>query len=260
MSDEKKIKDGFLLKIDSIRKKTHGYSLFLKNNDVIVALNNELFTFGENALIEQLQETNNIKKKKILTICRDNIFFDVIATRSLGCKFTSTNDIENKDIQKKFSEKKIYDYEDLKEFTVFRDLSNNFDCIKNSNSIIPGLFPPLWLAYEQKWWLLGLFTVLSTLLLSVNFWFFLIGWLSICIYCYKGQSNLLFSFALLSGKAFCMKIASPDIHLAHKTIRSLYPKSKFKYSKLENPTFENEEHDNNSKIENNIDETNKALV
>ena len=42
------------LKIESFSRKTVAQSLLLKDNDVIVALDNNLYLKGENALIEDL--------------------------------------------------------------------------------------------------------------------------------------------------------------------------------------------------------------
>ena len=49
------------LKIDSFTRKTVAQSLLLKDNDVIVALDNNLYLKGENALIEDL---NLLKKRR----------------------------------------------------------------------------------------------------------------------------------------------------------------------------------------------------
>lgn len=258
MDNENKDKGGFLLKIEGVRKRSHAFSLFLKSNDIIVAVNNELFTHGENALNDELREIKKIKSKILITIFRDNIFYDVIVRGSLGCKFITTSQSENEEIKSSFSKKKIYDLDELREYTILRDLRNNFDCIERAPSLAAGIFPPLWLAYEQKWWVLGLFSAFSILLFSVNTWLFMIGWLALSIYCYKAQTNLLFSFALLSGKAFTIQLATPNIELTHEMVRSLFPKSKFRYSKLENPIIgETEE---NNEVEKNITETNSALV
>ncbi len=258
MDDKSKDKGGFLLKIESVMKKTHAFSIFLKPNDIIVAINNELFTLGENALNDELREIQKIQGKMLVTVFRDDVFFDIIVRGSLGCKFVTTSQSENEEIQSNFSKKKVYDLDELKEYGILRDLRNNFDCIEKSPSLAAGIFPPLWLAYQQQWWILGLFSAFSMLLFSVNSWLFMLGWLILSIYCYKAQTNLLFSFSLLSGKAFTMQLAAPTIEFTHEKVRELYPKSKFKYSKLENPVFE--ETEENEKVEKNINGTNNALV
>ncbi len=260
MNENSNKNDGFLLKIETIRKNSFASSLFLKPDDIVVALNNEIFLIGEDALIEQLNNANQNGKRSLITIRRNNSFFDIIVPKSLGCTFSSTTQEETEDIKKFFSNKKIFDLDELKEFSVMRDLKNNYDLIEKSNSIIAGFFPPAWLAYEQKWWILSFFAILCVLLISVNFWLFLIGWMIMSIYCYKAQSNLLFSFSVLSGKAFSMKIAAKNIHSAQEIVRELNPKSRFKYSKLKTPSLENEEAENNQKLNNNVAGNEKALV
>ena len=44
MSDINDTNQGFFLKIESIRKRSHASSLLLKQDDIIIAVNNEIFT------------------------------------------------------------------------------------------------------------------------------------------------------------------------------------------------------------------------
>ena len=98
-----------------------------------------------------------------------------------------------------------------------------------------GVFPPAWLAYNRKWWVLMVFILLSFMLVSINVFMFLLGWVLTSVYCYKAQLNLLFSFSMLEGKVFTLKFSAKSIDQAHKIVRSLDPKSKFLFSRLEDP-------------------------
>ena len=100
------------------------------------------------------------------------------------------------------------------------------------------MFPPAWLAYNRKWWVLLVVCLMSFMLLSVNIFMFLLGWVLTSVYCYQAQLNLLFSFSMLEGKVFTLKFAAKSIDGAHKIVRSLDPKSKFLFSKLEEPQIE----------------------
>lgn len=259
MNEQTSTNKGFLLKIESVRQRTHAQTLLLKGDDIIVALNNEFYLGGENTLIEELTDSHKKNESTILTILRNGVFFDLIARNSLGCKFINISEEETQKIQDEFSKKKIFDIEELKEFKVLRDLKNNFDCIEKSYSLSAGLFPPAWLAYEQQWWILGFFSILSILLIAVNPWIFIIGWMISSIYCYKAQKNLLISFALLSGKAFTMELASPNIHHAQETVRRLFPRSYFKFSKLDKPNIISED-EKLPEDKKNISESQNALV
>ena len=45
-AEQKQTPSNFLIKIDKIRKKSYASSIFLKPDDVVVALNNQFYTFG----------------------------------------------------------------------------------------------------------------------------------------------------------------------------------------------------------------------
>ena len=52
---EKK-ENNFLVKIDKVRKKSYAGFMLLKQDDIIVALNNQFYTFGETKLTEELKD------------------------------------------------------------------------------------------------------------------------------------------------------------------------------------------------------------
>ena len=249
----------FLVKIKSIRKRSYASSIFLKPDDIIVAVNNQFYTFGEKKLTEELKDLRKDEAKAILTVLRSNTFFDIIINNSLGCKYSSTTADETQNIREKFSSKENFDLEELQEFTVLRDVFRRYDIIDTSTSIIAGLFPPLWLVYSQKWWVLATLVAFSSMLLVVNPLLFLFGWLLMSLYCYKAQLNLMYSFSMLEGKVFCMNISSKSIDHVQKIIREIDPKSRFQYSKLPDPK-KDDKYDDSEKKQDIVDEKKEALV
>jgi uncharacterized membrane protein (DUF485 family) len=255
--------NNFLIKIDKIRKKSYASSIFLKADDIIVAFNNEFYTYGEKKLTEELKNLKKNHEKGVLTIMRNEIIFDLIIDNSLGCNFVTTDTQETNRVKSVFSKKENYDLDQLNEYIAMRDVYRRYDVYENSNSLSAGLFPPLWLAYSRKWWVLFASTTLIFMLFSINFYIFLLGWVLTSIYCYKAQLNLLFSFSMLEGKAFSLKLAAKSMDDAHKIIRDLDPKSRFLYSKLDDPEPVDEEAKTNNENKNNsniIDEKKEALV
>ena len=262
-AEQKKSESSFLIKVDKIRKKSYANSIFLKPDDVIVALNNQFYTYGEKRFIEELKDLKKSNERAILTILRNDIFIDIIVENSLGCGFITTDSNETEKIKNQFSEKSNYDIDELNEYVAMRDVYRRYEVYENSNSLSAGLFPPLWLAYSRKWWVLLAFSILFFMLFSVNFFLFLLGWILTSVYCYKAQLNLLFSFSMLEGKAFSLKFAAKSIDEAHNLIRNIDPKSRFMYSKLADPIIEevpNEDTKKNEENSNIIDEKSEALV
>jgi len=260
---EKKNTPNFLLKIDKIRKKSYANSIFLKPDDVIVALNNQFYTHGEKRFVEELKDLKKSNEPSLLTILRNEIFIDITIENSLGCGFITTDSNETQKIKDQFSKKNNYDIDELNEYIAMRDVYRRYDVYENSNSLSAGLFPPLWLAYSRKWWVLLVFSILFFMLFSINSFLFLLGWILTSVYCYKAQLNLLFSFSMLEGKAFSMKFSAKSIDEAHNLIRNIDPKSRFMYSKLANPEIEEVSTKNTEKNKENsniIDEKSEALV
>ena len=95
----------FLIKIDKIRKKSYANSIFLKPDDVIVALNNQLYTFGEKRFVEELKDLKKSNERAVLTVLRNEIFIDIIIENSLGCGFITTDSNETEKIKDQFSKK-----------------------------------------------------------------------------------------------------------------------------------------------------------
>ena len=148
--DEKKETNFF--KVGTIEVEVMRSSLFLKADDIIVALNNELYIFGEKKLVSELKELKKEGEKAILTVLRGDTFFDLIIENSLGCKFVTTTAEETQKIRQQFSSKENFDIDELQQYSVMRDAFRKYDVFSNSHSLMAGLFPPLWLIYAQKWW------------------------------------------------------------------------------------------------------------
>tara|TARA_B100000575_G_C22735195_1_gene440336 strand:- start:306 stop:524 length:219 start_codon:yes stop_codon:yes gene_type:complete len=72
---------------------------------------------------------------------------------------------------------------------------------------------------------------------------------------------------MLEGKVFCLRLLSKSMDDAHKTIRKLDPKSKFKFTKLPKPLIEEVEKETEKKSkqddddkENIVDEKQTVIV
>ena len=90
----------------------------------------------------------------------------------------------------------------------------------------------------KKMVVFALYVALFAVFASVNLFILFLGWLLLSIYIYSAQLNVLFSFSMLEGKVFCLKIAARNIHDAQKVIRKLDPKARFMYTKLPPPLVE----------------------
>ena len=80
---------------------------FLKPDDIIVALDNQFYTFGEKQLNQDLKEIKKNQQKAIITVLEMKYFFELNIRNSLGCKFVTTSKDETSKIKTLFFQKKF---------------------------------------------------------------------------------------------------------------------------------------------------------
>ena len=108
--------------------------IFLKSGDIIIALNNQLYIYGEKQFTDELRELKKSKSKALLTILREDTFFeDLIVESSLGCKFSTITPEQTNEIKAKYKSKEIHDLEDVSEFVVMRDIYRKCGNFTNSS-------------------------------------------------------------------------------------------------------------------------------
>ena len=166
---------------------------------------------------------------------------------SLGCKFLTITPEETNEVKNKYKSKPINDLDDLTDFVVMRDVYRNYEIYVNSKSLLAGFATLLCGLYIlEKWWVFSLYLALFAVFASVNLFVLFLGWLLLSIYVYNAQLNVLFSFSLLEGKVFCMKLAARSVDDAQKVVRKLDPKSRFMFSRLPPPLVEEVEEEKKS--------------
>ncbi len=129
----------FLLKINKINGGSHAANNFLKPDDIIVALDNQVYTFGEKQLTSDLKELKKSNQKSMLTVLREDIFFNLLVENSLGCKFTTTTVDETNKIKSDYLSQEVNDLDELKEFIGMRDVYRFF-ISRHFSPILASLF------------------------------------------------------------------------------------------------------------------------
>ena len=215
------------LKISELKLKCRAKNLRLKEEDVIVAVDGEPF---HGSILEFSNILSEEDKKTLLTIKREDVFFEVIAFGTLGSTFKFTNPEETIEIEKSLKKHKIYPVEDYKIYEVLRDLRRKVDIVDASQSQMSWILPPFWLIQNRLWEVLFVAFSVYLVALSVAWWMFAITWVLLAIYFNKGQTTILRSFSIYRDKHFWLVLASISEEEVQKTCRKLDPKCNFEYS------------------------------
>jgi hypothetical protein len=222
------------LKIKELKLKCRARNLRLKEKDVIVAVDGDPF---HGTILEFANILSEEDKKTLLTIRREDVFFEVITFGTLGSSFEFTSPEETIEIEKALKEHKIYPFEEYKIYEILRDLRRKTDIIDVGQSSMSWILPPFWLIQNKLWEVLLVTLSVYLITLSVAWWMFLITWILLAIYFNKGQTTILRSFSIYRDKHFWLILASTSEEEVQKTCRKLDPKCTFEYSLV--PEIEN---------------------
>ena len=127
------------LKISELKLKCRARNLRLKEDDVIVAVDGEPF---HGSILEFTNILSEEDKQTLLTIRRQDVFFELITFGSLGCTFKFTTAEETIEIEKALNDHQIFPFENYKIFEVLRDLRRKTDIINAAPSSISWIIPP----------------------------------------------------------------------------------------------------------------------
>ena len=199
------IQTASFLKVSELKLKCRARNLRLKEDDVIVAVDGEPF---HGSILEFTNILSEEDKKTLLTIKRNEVFFEIITHGSLGSTFKFTSEEETIEIEKSFTDHIIYPNEQYKIYEVLRDLKRKVDIIDTSTSSV------------------------YLITLSVAWWMFVITWILLAIYFNKGQTTILRSFSIYRDKHFWLVLAGQNEEQIQKICRDLDPKCNFEYPLL----------------------------
>ena len=216
------------LKVDQLKRGSHALSLLLRNEDIIVGLNGEIFRGTQKILNQRLKD----EEIKIITIFRKEIFFNVKADGPLGVKLLEVGNDEADELLKKTEQylKGINDLTEYREFEIYRGKNNFYDIIEiQDNSLLASLLPFIWFYHHRLYSPLFLMVATFLLLGSIAWWLFLAAWVILTIYMSKGSMSLLRGYCLFQEMRPYMKVYAISNKQAQEVIRSLDKKSNYRF-------------------------------
>ena len=220
------------LKITDVRVFSRAYNLRLKENDIIIALNGEYFNSTYEELKKILEEND---ENKIVTILRDETYFNITANSSLGikCEEIQENHIKNlpnTDLKDIIDTDKHY-----KQYEVYKNFKRNGVLLNLELSLLASIAPPLWMIYHRCWTIFGFTIVFLIMMFSVSPWLFCISWVLKSWYYGLNQTNVLRNYLNFKNYKLFLVLTCTNEEEGQKICRSLDSKIDFDYSYLEPP-------------------------
>jgi hypothetical protein len=224
------------LKVDKLLRRTHAMELLLRNDDIIVGLNGQVFRGTQKLLNQKLKDKES--KLKVLTIQRKDIFFNIKVERPLGIKLIEVSSEEATELLNKtvkYLEKK-YDFASFYEYEVFKGKKNYYDIIENNEaSLFASLLPFVWFVHHKLYSPLLLLGATFILLGSIEWWLFLAAWVITTIYMSKSSISLLRGYCMFNEMRPYMKIFSSSNKDVQETVRKIDVKSRYRFPMISPP-------------------------
>ena len=230
---------GFL-KVDTLKRGSHALNLMLRNEDVIVGINGRLFRGTQKTLNQELKLNEDTK---VITIFRKNTFLNIKAYGPLGIKLLEVGSEESEDLisgTEKYL-KNIENFNDYKEFEVYKGAKNFYDILEvNDSSLLASLLPFIWFYHHRLFSPLLLLIATFLLLGSIAWWLLLSAWVITTLYMSKSSMSLLRSYCLFHEMKPYLKIFSKSSKEVQEVVRSIDKKSNYRYPFIEPAVLEAE--------------------
>ncbi len=224
-----------------LKLKEHGTfsrtkALRLKEGDVIVAVNGELFHESTDNLTDILSEED--VEYWIVTIYRGGVIFEVAARGPLGGSYEYCKQQECQSIENTLKNHKFYPRDQYKIYEVLKDIAKSCDIYDTSYNPLAVYAPPLWLMQQRMWEPLIAILAVYLITLNVNIFLFILAAILISVYLKRGQLILRRSYSMYQDRTVWITIAATGELEAQKSCRDIDPKCTFPFSLVGPPKID----------------------
>ena len=228
--NEVNVTEKFFLQIKSIRTSSNAFVMKLKEGDIIIAIDGEVINKSYEDLSKELGE---IKEKKVITLLRDEIFFNTFVYGPLGviCENITSDqksELKNLNLKDHFQQDEFYTL-----FEVFKKTGNVAILLNTMPSILASIAPPLWMLQNRLWTYFCITMIFYFCLFIISPWLFFIGWILKSWYVGNSQIDLLRFFYRLNNYRLSLSFCSKNEKEAQEIARKFDDKVDFDYSYLE---------------------------
>lgn len=216
------------LKLKEHGKYSRTRAMRLKEGDIILAVDGELFHESTDNLSDLLSEEE--VELWIITVYRAGVIFEVGARGPLGGTYEYCKPQECQSIENALKNHKFHPKTDYKIYEVLKDIAKSCDIYDTSYTPLAVYAPPLWLMQQRMWEPLIAIIAVYLITLNVNIFLFILAAVLISLYFKRGQLILRRSYSMYQDRTVWITIAATNEFEAQKSCRDIDPKCSFPFS------------------------------
>ena len=221
--------NGLLLKIATDGIAIQDYVKRLKESDILVAVDGELFLDGPAKLNDKFAMEVGDEAKWLLTFWRDGQLFDILLTAPIQSQFGLATEQESEWALEQFSTHVYGEFSEYQNYEIYRDAGGVCDVLSLEKDPIAFILPSLWCLKYRLFPPLAAIVAAYLVTFFINIFLFLLTYLILSRFVYVSQDNILRSFTLYAGKSHYMTIASSNENDVSAIVKKIDPKNKIRF-------------------------------
>jgi len=221
--------NGLLLKIATDGIAIQDYVKRLKESDILVAVDGELYLDGPAKLNDKFKMEAGDEAKWLLTFWRDGQLFDILLRAPIQSQFGLATEQESEWALEQFSAHVYGEFSDYQNFEIYRDVHGVCDVLSLEKDPVAFILPSLWCLKYRLFPPLAAIVAAYLVTFFINIFLFLLTYIILSRFVYISQDNILRSFTLYAGKSHYMTIASTNENDVSAIIKKIDSKNKIRF-------------------------------
>ena len=221
--------NGLLLKIATNGIAVLDYVKRLKENDILVAVDGEVFTDGPKKLRDRFDLEAGDEPKWLLTFWRDGQLFDILINSPIQSEFGLATEQETEWAMEQFGTHVFGDFASYQNFEIYRDNNSVCDILSLEKDPLAFILPSVWCLKYRLYPPLAALMAAYLVTFFINIYLFAVTYMVLSRFVYVSQDNIMRSFTLFAGKSHYMTIASTNENDVSAIVKKIDPKNKIRY-------------------------------
>ena len=221
--------NGLLLKIATDGIAIQDYVKRLKESDILVAVDGELYLDGPAKLNDKFTIEAGDEAKWLLTFWRDGQLFDILLRAPIQSQFGLATEQESEWALEQFSTHVYGEFAEYQNYEIYRDVHGVCDVLSLEKDPVAFILPSLWCLKYRLFPPLAAIVAAYLVTFFINIFLFLLTYIILSRFVYISQDNILRSFTLYAGKSHYMTIASTNENDVSAIVKKIDPKNKIRF-------------------------------
>ena len=221
--------NGLLLKIATDGIAIQDYVKRLKESDILVAVDGELYLDGTAKLNDKFMMEAGDEAKWLLTFWRDGQLFDILLRAPIQSQFGLATEQETGWALEQFNNHVYGEFADYQNYEVYRDGRGVCDVLSLEKDPVAAILPSLWCLKYRLFPPLAAIIAAYLVTFFINIFLFLLTYIILSRFVYLSQENILRSFTLYAGKSHYMTIGSTNENDVSAIVKKIDPKNKIRF-------------------------------